>query len=82
LRSYPLTTNEILTLSALNPISAGLIGWGINTAIAWSAMSYGTDKLYMGIAAIGMLTGGGAIQICSWAFFAKLIWWDCKSSPD
>jgi uncharacterized protein YdhG (YjbR/CyaY superfamily) len=76
---YSLSTSEILTLSVLNPAAACLLGWGINVAIAWSAMASGTDKHTLGIAAAALLIFGGALQCLSWGLLAN-IWRECRSS--
>jgi len=80
-RTYPFSASEVLTLSVLNPAAACLLGWGINTAIAWSAMTAGTDKYTMGIAAAALIVFGGVLQILSWGLLVKVLW-ECKPSTD
>lgn len=78
-RVYSLATSEILTLSVLNPAAACLLGWGMNTAIAWSAMTPGTDKHTLGIATAALLIFGGALQCLQWGLFIS-VWRESRSS--
>lgn len=79
MKTFPLTRLEMLTLSALNPASAALVGWGINLLIAWSGMAEGKDKDSMRLAWIGMLVCGLLMQVISWGMLAW-VWWECRGA--
>lgn len=65
-KGFPLTNAEMLGLSILNPVTGGLVGWGLQMWISWGEMSEGADKKIMGIGAFLLLSGGIVLQCFGW----------------
>lgn len=78
-KTYPLSKLELLTLSALNPVAAALIGWGINVATTWANMPHeDKSRTMMGIAATMLIGFGSLLQLIAWAMLA-VVWFECRS---
>jgi len=58
--TLPVTTTELLTLSALNPIAAALFGWGISVAPT-------TASTVLGVPVNGMTVFGAILQVVAWS---------------
>jgi len=62
--AVPMLLTEAKILSAINPISAALIGAGVNMLLTWWQMSATAEgKAALLIGWIGMIAGGGVLQV-------------------
>lgn len=79
-KSWPVSTSELITLSILNPLGGAMIGWGVNLIDTWCKMDKNAE-LYKTIkyVAFGSFGGGVLIILISLLLIAH-IWYGTRSS--